>query len=241
MRVRVSIVICSLRKDSLQKLLDSISAQTFRDFEVVLMTDYSPLIVCKNEGILKSSGDYILFLDDDVTIKENYLENAVNILDNFPEIGGLSGKTKENNTEHRDSLKYKFFKPIYRYFFMGGARTPDKDYCAEVDFLEPSNYIVRRKFFSITGGFRDFEGVAEWSDVDFFYSLRGITKWMTTPMLQAEHTPEDDDVYRKRFVDIWHRYRNFLKFKKHLKPGWKLFIYTLVLRIYFWLKQKEMI
>lgn len=241
---KVSVVICTLnREDSLKKLQASLARQTFIDFEVTVIDYEAPLVKCKNDGILRSSGEYILFLDDDVELAEDYIDTAVRILDGFPEIGGVSGYTVEQGEENRDSLRHKWFKPIYGYFFMGGCvRLPNSRTYKRVDFLEPSNYIVRKKFFYLTGGFASFEGVAEWSDVDFFYKVRELTSFYNCPSLFAIHRPIQDKVYEKRLKDIWHRYRNFERFaESNLRKTWKLEVYKIILRIYFWLKQRRLI
>jgi GT2 family glycosyltransferase len=238
---KVSIVICSFnRHGSLRRLKKSISLQSFQDYEQIIIDYEAPLVTCKNDGILKSNGEYILFLDDDVELTEDYLLNAVTVLDSFPEIGGISGYTIEQGTNNRDSLKFNWFQPIYRYFFMGGnVRTPNKRYFTEVDFLEPSNYIVRKKYLRLTGGFGAFEGVAEWSDVDFFYRLRGLTKFFNCPQLFSIHHPTKDQTYKKRFKEIWHRYRNFKFFaERQLKPSFKLWVYERILILYFFLNRR---
>jgi len=221
----------------------SLANQSFQDFEKIIIDYEAPLVKCKNDGILRSSGEYILFVDDDVELTEDYLTNAVRILDNFPEVGGISGYTIEQGTDSRDRLKFKWFGPAYEYFFMGGnVRCPNKRYFTEVDFLEPSNYIVRRNLFFLTGGFGAFEGVAEWSDVDFFYRLKGLCRFYNCPSLFSIHHPVQDETYEKRQEGIWHRYRNFQTFStKNLKKTWRLSVYKLILVVYFWLKQRRWI
>jgi GT2 family glycosyltransferase len=50
------------------------------------------LTIARNIGIENSSGDIILFLDDDIILEENYLEELLKTYQNFPEVMGIQGK-----------------------------------------------------------------------------------------------------------------------------------------------------
>jgi len=93
----VSIIIPTLNEaDFLPVLLDSIKKQTFTSYEVIVADsnskDATPGIAksfgCKvvgggrpakgrNNGADVAKGKYLLFLDSDVTLKEDFLENAI--------------------------------------------------------------------------------------------------------------------------------------------------------------------
>ncbi len=244
MSTKVSIIICSLnRPKELERLIKSLDEQSFQDYELINIGYPAPLVKCKNDGILKASGELVLFLDDDVVLDKEYIDNAITIMDLFPEIVGVSGVTKEFEPENRDSLKYWGLGKIYNYFFMGGGVVkPGNPYGQEVSYLEPSNYMVRRKYLLLSEGFDNYEGVAEWSDVDFHYTIKRFGKLWNSSLLRAIHRPVKDHTYEKRLDDIWHRYRNFKKFAdKHLKNSWKLCIYKCILILYFWLKERKLI
>lgn len=94
-------------KDYIKKCLDSIFNQTYSNYEVIIVNDGSPdnsesiikkyikdkkkfklynkenggLSDARNFGVLKSKGDYILFLDSDDYIDESLLEELNNNLD----------------------------------------------------------------------------------------------------------------------------------------------------------------
>lgn len=236
--IKVSVIICSInRPKELERLIKSLNEQSFQDYELINIGYPAPLVKCKNDGLLKASGELVLFLDDDVVLDKDYIMNAVTIME-FPEIVGVSGYTKEFDMKNRDSLSHPWLSKFYSYFFMGGGVIkPGNPFGQEVSYLEPSNYMVRRKHLLLSEGFDDYEGVAEWSDVDFHYTIKKFGKLWNSSLLRAIHRPVKDATYEKRLDDIWHRYRNFKKFSdKHLKNSWKLIIYKLILRTYFWLK-----
>lgn len=94
-------------KDTLQSVL----AQTFQDFEIIVIndgsTDSSLAIVeninddrihihsiensgvsrARNTGVTKAKADYLAFLDADDFWKESHLENLKNLIINFPDCG----------------------------------------------------------------------------------------------------------------------------------------------------------
>jgi len=115
---KVSIVIPTYnRKDLLSGCLESIGKLSYSDYEVIVVDDASEdgttghlalnfsgvrLIrndvrkgpaYCKNQGILKSSGEFIWFLDSDsVVLNYDCLSNMVNILAREENVGCLGGE-----------------------------------------------------------------------------------------------------------------------------------------------------
>lgn len=106
------------RKDLLLKCLDSLSKQTYKNFGVVVTDDgstdgteevlreyYPEVIIVKGDGnywwtksineavkqAIKEGCDYIMTLNDDLVVKEDYLEKMVNVIKETPKsiIGSL--------------------------------------------------------------------------------------------------------------------------------------------------------
>ena len=50
------------------------------------------LSFARNKGIAESKGDFLVFLDDDVVVKPNYLRNLKSNLDNTPDLMAFGGK-----------------------------------------------------------------------------------------------------------------------------------------------------
>lgn len=110
---RVSVVIpCYNQGQFVDEAIQSVLAQTWQDFEIIVVNDGStdPLTVAcleqlnvpetrllhtdnqglpsaRNNGIRVAQGEYILPLDADDRISPTYLEQAVALLDNDPELG----------------------------------------------------------------------------------------------------------------------------------------------------------
>ncbi|MBZ5676156.1 MAG: glycosyltransferase [Acidobacteriia bacterium] len=117
--MRFSIVVCTYgRARSLEHLLGSLSAQTYRNFEVLVVDgnqDSSTVqtIVAasdgaldvrhipspkgltrqRNVGIEQSRGDVLCFLDDDVTMETDFLSRVKGMLETsgMHDVGGLTG------------------------------------------------------------------------------------------------------------------------------------------------------
>lgn len=110
---RVSVIIpCYNHGEFLDETVDSVLAQTFTDFEIIIVDDGSTdpetvrllkgyqrpkttvlhtpnggVSAARNTGIERARGGYILPLDADDRIAPTYMEKAVAILDARPEVG----------------------------------------------------------------------------------------------------------------------------------------------------------
>lgn len=110
---KVSVIIpCYNQGEYLEESVGSVQLQTFTDYEIIIINDGSTcelscdilstfskpktkvihtenqgLAAARNNGIDVASGEYILPLDADDRIDPEYIDRAVDILDNRPELG----------------------------------------------------------------------------------------------------------------------------------------------------------
>jgi len=111
---KVSVVIpCFNQSDFLLDAIKSVMNSTYKNIEVIIVndgsTDKTPddisnllspfenivlinqqnsgVCVARNNGITKASGEYILPLDADDKIAKTYIEKAISVLENNPDIG----------------------------------------------------------------------------------------------------------------------------------------------------------
>jgi len=105
------LVIDNADDEASKKIVGEISAVAAR---YVRNEKENSLTGAKNLGAEKASGDIVLFLDDDMTITKNYLEELLSVYQTHPEAVGVEGYIEAPNTK-----LYKFSNLIGRLFFLG--------------------------------------------------------------------------------------------------------------------------
>ena len=161
------------RPDEAGELLESLTAQTFRDFEVIIVEDGST-VPCedvakryadklnlhyfakpnsgpgpsRNYGVERASGDYVLILDSDVVLPPGYLaaveaELAQNACDAF----GGPDRAHASFTPMQKAINYA----MTSFFTTGGIRGGKK----KMDKFYPRSFNmgVRRATYAELGGF----------------------------------------------------------------------------------------
>ena len=128
--MKLSILICSLnrRKHFLDKLLSKLEAQQNDQVELITSIDDGELSIgAKRQKLLEdSNGEYIVFIDDDDDVSEDYVQKILSAIKSEPDVvgihlimnhdGHLSGKTYH-------SIKYKNWydapseNPQWRYYY----------------------------------------------------------------------------------------------------------------------------
>lgn len=184
---KVSVVIpCYNHGAYLDEAVDSVLAQSCRDFEIVIVNDGSsdPLTLsllegyrrprtrilhtpnrgvssARNTGIAAARGEYILPLDCDDRIAPSYLEKAVAILDRRPEAGIVY--CDQRMFGEREEL---FITPPY------------DPVALLFDNLIPSGAFFRKSDWEKVGGYSA-RFVYGWEDWDFWISMSALNKEVT--------------------------------------------------------------
>lgn len=259
-KYKVSIVICTYnRQESLNETLWSLSKQTFKDFETILITELGNLSELRDKGLRSSVGDIVCFIDDDVYCPPTWLQSVV---EGFREgIVGVSGPTiiSEEFRNNRDLFKYKWAKRLYDIWFIGeSAGIPGKlskcgapstnsndegcSYKGEVDFLEACNMSVKRKEALDVGGFDyGYYKTSEWCEVDLSKKLKSRGTLFFYPEAMLYHKPSKAGVYKER-LSTKHRWENFCLFqRKWIKPSLQRHLYWVFIWTFFKLKELRMI
>ncbi|MFC7021045.1 MULTISPECIES: glycosyltransferase family 2 protein [Haloarcula] len=132
--VSVSVVVATLQSYDELDVVDYLERGTYDDYEVVVRDDY-PVCRARNEGIRQASADKIVFLDDDSLPREDYLERAVETLEQEP---AFSGRTVHPRAD-----------VFGRHFTAHYNRGEEPRY---VDTFWGNNMGVRREVFETVGG-----------------------------------------------------------------------------------------
>jgi glycosyltransferase involved in cell wall biosynthesis len=199
MMPRVSVVIpCYNHGEFLLETLHSVQAQTFTDYEIIVVNDGSTdeatvtllqslnsakirvfhtsnrgVSAARNRGVVEAKGDYILPLDADDKIGFNYLELAVDVLETRPEVAIVyCERVLFGEHEGVDSL-------------------PDYDPRALlIDNCIYPAALFRKADWQTVGGYSEKMGYG-WEDWDFWISLSELNK-------QVIKIPEPLFFYRVR-------------------------------------------
>lgn len=174
MKMRYSVIIPVYnRPKEVDELLESLCAQTFTDFEVIVVEDGSDetsesvceqykkqldLKYCfkpnsgpgpsRNYGAAQSSGDYLIILDSDVIVPKDYLQNIENALRAHPtDAFGGPDRAHESFTPIQKAINYA----MTSFFTTGGIRGGTK----KMDKFYPRSFNmgIRKKLFHDVGGF----------------------------------------------------------------------------------------
>lgn len=178
----VSIIIpTNNRKELLGTCLVSVMAQDYPDKEVVVVDDGSndgtadflednfPQVkivrnpkslgpaAAKNQGIINSHGEYILFLDSDSElIFPDTISQMVAAADREERVGSIGG-IAEIGSDGEISLVYgkkvSFDGRSYSSFLKRAASDDSKKAVQECDYLDTCNCFVKRELLERTGGF----------------------------------------------------------------------------------------
>jgi len=263
---KASIIICSMnRPKSLERCIDSLKNQTCQDYEIILCQEEGNLVELKDKGWRQAKGEICIWLDDDVVCEPYWLENILKTFESLPSIVGITGPTYVplKLVNNRDIFKYRegLIGRFYNWFFLEGKRhfpgiitnCGANTYGANfstlishrlhfVDFLEPSQFAVRKTIMEYVGGFDlEYKGVAEWCDVDLCYRIKEYGQLLYNHRVVVDHYPEQDSIYAKR-LDTVSRYKNYMRFaKRWVKPSFKHYLYRGFLKTYFWAKGKGLI
>ncbi|GJD97629.1 glycosyltransferase family 2 protein [Methylobacterium iners] len=181
----VSIIIpCHLstpsQADLLEETLASVSAQSYRDYEVILVDDGSSLpvaqiahahrhvtylqrenagpAIARNTGIARSRGQYLIFLDADDQLLPCALATGINALENCPDAGFAVGPREEMTYEGEPVTwqvpppprEMQIYLPLLRFDWY---------------IIPPSAVMFRREVVEAVGGFRNPWGA---DDLDFY-------------------------------------------------------------------------
>ena len=264
-KVSHSIVICTYgRPESLNETLKSLELQTFKDFEVILLTEKGHLAQLRDDGLRASVGDVVSFIDDDVYCTPTWAES---IHQAFKRKGvvGVTGPTliTEEYKRNRDVFKYRLFKRLHDVVFLGWlAKQPSHlskcgcpsmysnelgcKYDGPVDYLECCNMTVKRKEAIDAGGFKhEYIKTGEWAELDLSLRLSSFGSLYFSPSVALFHKPSKAGIYSAR-LNTQHRWENFMRFQKQwegkrINRSLRTYAYRSFVWLYLKMKKNSMI
>ena len=248
---KFSIVIPSCgRGEALYDCKESLYQQSEQDFEIIIVTEEGPLAKIRNLGAKRASGNYLVFIDDDVVCSVDWLKAMSCAFDRG--VAGVSGPARipKECRGNRDIFRFEFFAGLLSEIIPGfispwgmHSLASSKENCSyegEVDYLEACNMGFNAAVFWQLGGFDErYGGVGEWSEPDLCFRIReaGHKLWFARDA-KLDHRPSQAGPYKKRLL-TQSRMDNYELFSKRwLKPCLRHSLYKLAIRCYFKLKEK---
>jgi len=183
--INVSVIVTTFnRKELLKETIDSILNQTYRDFELIIVDNYSDynfvafinsykddrirayqnqndgvIAVNRNYGIKKAKGDYIAFCDDDDIWLPEKLSIQVKLL-----IDGKLGicytnsilVDANNKGIYYKKFKNKYYSPSFVSFFLSGG------------YICNSSVVIKSECINVVGIFDESEDLIAIEDSEYW-------------------------------------------------------------------------
>ncbi len=152
------------RSKNLERLLEDLTAQSIRPDEVEIVRQVSPNGRARNVGAARTSGEILLFLDDDVRMgTTRVIEGLVRALER-PEIGlaGTSQQLPPDSSAFQLSLAGQLPR----------SQSPIVSDYQSSDMVTTACCAIRREIFTKLGGFH--EGLPRGVDPEFRQRIRGL-------------------------------------------------------------------
>lgn len=164
------------RLEEIQRCLLSIQAQSYHDYEIILLDDNSREVIdslkenvtlykrnernygpaySRNLGVLHSKGDVLLFLDSDSELLPDVLESIEKLLNNNPSIGCVGGCGPLALDKHDMAyIKGKYYNRLgQNKSVQYSAKYFEVQEYVECDHFESACLAVRKDVFMEVGGF----------------------------------------------------------------------------------------
>lgn len=225
---KVSVIIpCFNLGKYIHEAVDSVLAQTFQDFEIIVVndgstdaetnlildnlnnlkikvikTDNQGLARARNNGIARANGEYILPLDADDKIADSYLEKAIQVLDENENIGIVYCRA-----EFFDKENFKWDLPEYELSrFL-------------IDNLIFCSAFFRKADWETAGGYKS-SMIYGWEDYEFWLSIIELER-------EVYQIPEHLFFYRQRsdsMANVMSREHLFYSYKEIAKNHRDLYL-----------------
>ncbi|NIL99632.1 MAG: glycosyltransferase [Acidobacteria bacterium] len=236
-----TVVLTRDRPESLRRCLDSLRANAYRPFEIVVvdngseagrrkarnwLADWGPepplkhiecppdgFAALRQRGYENAEGEFVVSLDDDCEAAEDLIKRVVERFEAEPDIGMIGGRLENVGFAGAERFKGRGRLGV------NGRYEPVED-PADAEVFGSANQSVRRRAFDQAGGYDPYfsDGMEE---ADLALSLRAAGwRLVYDPAVRVKHVHQPQR-FRNRWRNL-HRMRLYL-FLKHRPPrgaGW---------------------
>lgn len=126
-----------------------------------------------NHAASQARGKYILFLNNDTQVQQNWLQPLVDLLESDPSIG-MTGSKLIYADGHLQEAGGIFWKDAsaWNYGHMQNPEDPEYNYVKEADYISGASIMIRRSLWEEIGGFDQRFAPAYYEDSDLAFEVR---------------------------------------------------------------------
>jgi glycosyltransferase involved in cell wall biosynthesis len=264
---RISIIIPTYNRPAeLKNTIESILKQTQKPYEIIIVDDGNlkalpleeesniagikyiyykkdrpGLTESRNKGIESANGSIIFFLDDDVILSSNYIEEILGVYanDSNQDVGGVGGIITNHNRHGFKGCLTQIFEVIFLISGFNEGRVLPSGFCTDfgttglqmkgiktVDFLSGGVCSFRKKIFEeFSFNTEKYLNYGLGEDKDFSYKVSKRYKLFVNPKAQVLHLESPlmrTNKYKEGQMVLMDRY---IFFKQHVKTGWWSWIF----------------
>lgn len=137
----------------------------------------SGFIASCNHGAKKAQGKYVLFLNNDTKVTENWLDELVQTYTNFTNVGMVGAKLlyPDGRLQEAGSIVWQDGS-AWNYGRLSDPKLPQFCYAREVDYCSGACIIIEKTFFDSLGCFDSIYFPAYYEDTDLAFKIREAGK-----------------------------------------------------------------
>jgi GT2 family glycosyltransferase/SAM-dependent methyltransferase len=209
--------------------------KTVKNIKVITTTKNVRFLKNCNNAAKHAKGKYILFLNNDIQVQENWLLPLVELIEKDDKIGAVGSKlVYENGMLQEAGGIFWNDASAWNYGKMGDPALPEYNYVKEVDYISGAALMIKKTMWDKLGGFDEEFAPAYYEDSDICFSIRKLGyKVLYQPLSVVVHfegitngtdVSEGQKQYQivnqKKFFDKW---KNVLE-KEYSPNGENIFL-----------------
>jgi GT2 family glycosyltransferase/glycosyltransferase involved in cell wall biosynthesis len=166
------IVVDDCSNDDTQELIKNISGITYQ-----WQKQNGGFIESCNTGAKLATGKYLMFLNNDTVVYENWLDALIEVFDNYPDVGLVGSKLVYPDNQLQEAGGIVFSDASgWNYGRLGNPDEPQYNHVREVDYCSGASILIRKDLFEKLGRFDERYKPAYYEDTDLAFAVRNIGK-----------------------------------------------------------------
>ncbi len=166
------IVIDDCSSDDTEELIKSISGITYKKQGV-----NGGFIESCNTGAQMASGQYLMFLNNDTVVHNQWLQTLLDVFDHYPDAGLVGSKLVYPNNQLQEAGGIIFSDASgWNYGRTENPGEPRFNHVREVDYCSGASILIGKDLFEELGRFDERYKPAYYEDTDLAFAVRNIGK-----------------------------------------------------------------